>query len=52
MRASELFVAKHLSKIIGVRTGAEAVQTRTDGGQGGERSIFRDFVQTSFMNGP
>jgi len=57
-RTSSLFVAKHFGffKIyLCVRTdkkrgGAEPV--RTFCGQGGRRSIFHDFVRTSFMDGP
>jgi len=54
MRTSTLFRAKNLDfffKIYGMsartRRGIETVRTR-----GEEGSIFRDFVQTYFMDGP
>jgi len=57
MRTSALFGAKNFGffEIFGVsartrREGVELVQTFC--GHGGGGSIFRDFLQSSFMDGP
>jgi len=48
---STLFGAKYLQFFARARReGVESV--RTFFGQGKEEAIFRDFVQTSFMDGP
>jgi len=57
MRTSALFEAKNFGffEIYGVsaRTRGEEVEpVRTFFGQEGRVSIFRDFVRTSFMDGP
>jgi len=56
IRTSELFGAKNIGffKIYSVsaRTRRVAPAVRTFCEQGGRESIFRDFVRTSFMDGP
>jgi len=57
MRTSALFGGKNIGFFeicdVPARTRGRGVEpVRTFCGQGGRGSIFRDFVRTSFMDGP